>query len=172
MLYFRFSMVTFHLYHNDGYRFFCKNIFVFQKNAYLSLWNFKLCMTWGTFWRIFHKCIVSSAVTVTNLPSLTINSERITAHADSPSWLTWVSTPGRPNLWIERESERKGIERNKQRSKMKPGSDWNCWHFFSLHTILDFPICRQWLTAFVLDQMQTSMENREIHGERSIKEII
>lgn len=68
-------------------------------SAYLSLWNFKLCTTCGLFCRKFHKCSVSSAVTVTSAPSLTKNTMWSTAQADSPSCRTWQSTPGFPNLF-------------------------------------------------------------------------
>lgn len=68
-------------------------------SAYLSLWNFKLCTTCGLFWRKFHWCSVSSAVTVISAPSLTRNWMWVTAQADSPSCRTWQSTPGFPNLY-------------------------------------------------------------------------
>lgn len=76
------------------------------QTTYLSLWNFKLCTTSGVFCcRKFHKCMVSSAVALTSAPSLTRNSIFVTAHADSPSWRTWLSTPGLPNLWLFRKKQ-------------------------------------------------------------------
>lgn len=74
------------------------------ERTYLSLWNFKLCTTCGLFWRKFHRCSVSSAVTVINAPSLTKKTICITAQADSPSCRTWQSTPGFPNLLRQQKS--------------------------------------------------------------------
>lgn len=65
---------------------------------YRSRWNLRLCTMRGVFWRMFHKCIVSSAVTVTKAPSFTRNWAKRTAHSDSPSCLACASTQGRPKL--------------------------------------------------------------------------
>lgn len=66
--------------------------------THLSRWNFKLWTTSARFCLKFHRCKLSSAVTVIKAPSFIRNSTWTTAA--SSSCRTCASTPGLPILYI------------------------------------------------------------------------